>query len=130
MLRQFYPDISNGDILAYALDPQNALTAIKRKITAAEIGAAATQQGLQTGVSRAEELGRFGVTKQQAQQGFQTIGEFLPSAVKLGDIYANPAVDQTGSLFSDTKTRTHLLLGQRPATKMPQPNPGRSSAIE
>lgn len=88
MLRQFYPDISNGDILAYALDPQNALSAIKRKITAAEIGAAATQQGLQTGVTRAEELGAFGVTKQQAQQGFQTIGEFLPSASKLGDIYA------------------------------------------
>jgi hypothetical protein len=29
-LRQFYPDITNGDILAYALDPDKALSNIKR----------------------------------------------------------------------------------------------------
>ena len=40
-LRAFYPDITDGDILAYSLDPTKALTDIKRKITAAEIGGAA-----------------------------------------------------------------------------------------
>jgi len=87
-LREFYPDISSGDILAYALDPQQALTNIKRKVTAAEIGAGAMQAGLATGLSRAEELARYGVTAQQARQGFQTIGGFLPRATQLGDIYA------------------------------------------
>ena len=87
-LREFYPGISNGDILAYALDPDKALTDIRRKVTAAEIGAGAMQAGLATGVARAEELGRFGVTGEQARQGFATIAEFLPSAQKLGDIYA------------------------------------------
>ena len=88
-LKQFYPDITNADILAYTLDPTNALENIKRKVTAAEIGGAALGQGLATGVARAEELAKYGVTKAQAQQGYGTIGEFLPTAEKLGDIYAN-----------------------------------------
>jgi hypothetical protein len=87
-LREFYPDISNGDILAYALDPDQALTNIKRKVTAAEIGAGAMQAGLSTSAARAEELQRFGVTGEQARQGFQTIGGFFPRASQLGDIYA------------------------------------------
>ncbi len=86
-LRSFYPDITNGDILAYALDPDQALTNIRRKVTAAEIGAGAMQAGLATNVARAEELGRFGVTGEQARQGFSQIAEFLPSASKLSDIY-------------------------------------------
>jgi hypothetical protein len=87
-LREFYPDITSGDILAYALDPSQALTNIKRKVTAAEIGAGAMQAGLSTSAARAEELQRFGVTGEQARQGFQTIGGFLPRASQLGDIYA------------------------------------------
>ena len=86
-LKQFYPDITNGDILAYTLDPTNALENIKRKVTAAEIGGAALQQGLGTNVGRAEELAKYGITKAQAQQGYQAIGEFLPTATALSDIY-------------------------------------------
>lgn len=87
-LKQFYPDITNGDILAYTLDPKNAIENIKRKVTAAEIGGAALSQGLATSAAGAEELAGYGVTKQQAQQGYQTIGEMLPTASKLADIYA------------------------------------------
>jgi hypothetical protein len=87
-LRQFYPEITGGDILAYTLDPDKALSEIKRKIGAAEIGAGAAIAGLATGLSRAEELQRYGVTGEQARQGFQTIADILPSASKLGDIYA------------------------------------------
>ena len=97
-LRQFYPDITNADILAYTLDPTNALENIKRKVTAAEIGGAALGQGLGTNVNRAEELAKYGITKAQAQQGYGTIGEFLPTAEKLGDIYSKQglgAYDQT-----------------------------------
>ena len=87
-LSQFYGgEISNGDILAYVLDPNRALSQIQRKVTAAEIGGAAAMAGLATGRERAEELGRFGVTSEQARQGFSTIAEFLPSAQKLSDIY-------------------------------------------
>lgn len=86
-LRQFYPDITDGDILAYALDPQKALTDIKRKVTAAEIGGAALGQGLSTSQLSAEGLANYGITKQQAEQGYGTIGEFLPTAQKLASIY-------------------------------------------
>jgi hypothetical protein len=95
-LKEFYPGISNGDILAYVLDPANAIEQIKRKVTAAEIGGAAIQSGLQTGMTRAEELAAAGITKQQAQQGFQTVAEVAPRGGQLADIYKeSPYTQQT-----------------------------------
>jgi hypothetical protein len=95
-LKQFYPGITNGDILAYTLDPSKALTDIKRKVTAAEIGGAATQAGLGLTGARAEELGAQGITKAQAQQGFQTVAEVAPRGGQLADIYRqSPYTQQT-----------------------------------
>lgn len=94
-LKEFYPGITNGDILAYTLDPSKALTDIKRKITAAEIGGAATQAGLKTGMTRAEELAAAGITKQQAQQGFQTVAEVAPRGGVLSEIYKQGPYGQT-----------------------------------
>lgn len=86
-LRQFYPGITQSDILAYTLDPDKALTEIQRKVQAAEIGAEARRAGLTTMATRAEELQRYGVTKEAAQQGFQTIAEVLPRGSQLAEIY-------------------------------------------
>jgi len=87
-LTQYYGnEISNGDILAYVLDPDKAIENIKRKVTAAEIGGAASIAGLGAGRSRAEELQRFGVTGEQARQGYNVISEFLPQARVLGERY-------------------------------------------
>ena len=94
-LKAFYPDITNGDILAYTLDPTKALTDIKRKVTAAEIGGAATQAGLGITGTRAGELTAAGITKQQAQQGFQTIAEVAPRGGMLADIYKQSPYTQT-----------------------------------
>jgi len=94
-LKQFYPGITNGDVLAYVLDPKSALPELKRKITAAEIGAGAKIAGLATGLERATELASYGVTKEQAQQGFQTIAEILPRGGQLASIYGEPAYTQT-----------------------------------
>jgi hypothetical protein len=93
-LRQFYPDISDGDILAYALDPTKALTDIKRKVTAAEIGGAAIGAGLKTSQTAAEGLAGYGVTKGQAQQGYGAIAEFLPTGEKLSQIYGESPYTQ------------------------------------
>jgi hypothetical protein len=93
-LRTFYPDITNGDVLAYALDPERALAQIKRRITAAEVGGTAVQMGLATNVTDAEYLARYGVTKEQAQQGFRNVAEVLPRASQLGDIYAKQGMGQ------------------------------------
>ena len=95
-LKSFYPDITNGDILAYALNPQQGLSDIKRKVTAAEIGGAALGQGLQANATRAEELASYGVTKEQAQQGFQTVAGIAPRGGQLASIYGeSPYTQQT-----------------------------------
>jgi hypothetical protein len=86
-LKQFYPGISNGDILAYTLDPANAINEIKRKVTAAEIGAAAGTYGLGATASRAEQLAAAGVTEATAQQGFKTISQIAPRAEMLSQVY-------------------------------------------
>jgi hypothetical protein len=86
-LKTFYPGISNGDILAYTLDPSKAIEDIKRKVTAAEIGGAAVRAGLGTSVADAEYLQRYGVTKEQADQGYQAAAQILPRASQLADIY-------------------------------------------
>jgi hypothetical protein len=95
-LKQFYPDINNADILAYTLDPSNALTNIKRKVTAAEIGGAALAQGLQATGGTAESLAGLGITKSMAQQGYTEIAGILPRATQLADIYGEqPYTQQT-----------------------------------
>ena len=94
-LKQFYPDINNADILAYTLDPQNALTNIKRKVTAAEIGGAALAQGLQANGGTAESLAGQGITKAQAQQGYTEVAGILPRASQLADIYKQDPYTQS-----------------------------------
>ena len=93
-LKAFYPDITNGDILAYTLDPKNAITEIKRKVTAAEIGGAATQAGLTTNLTRAQELQAAGVTKAVAQEGFQTVAGGAPRGGQLAAIYGQDPYTQ------------------------------------
>jgi hypothetical protein len=94
-LKQFYPEITNGDILAYVLDPTNGKDVIKNKITAAEIGGAALAQGLTTGVTRAEELAKYGVNKAAAMQGYGTIAGGLQRGSQLASIYGQDPYTQT-----------------------------------
>jgi hypothetical protein len=93
-LKSFYPDITNGDILAYALNPQQGLSDIKRKVTAAEIGGAAARSGLTTNVSDAEYLQRYGVTKETATQGYTTIAGGLQRGSQLASIYGEDPYTQ------------------------------------
>ena len=94
-LKQFYPDITNGDILAYTLDPTKGLTDIKRKVTNAEIGGAFLQAGLQTEANRADVLRAAGVTKETAQQGAATIAGGLQRGSQLASIYGENPYTQT-----------------------------------
>lgn len=101
-LKQFYPDITNGDILAYSLDPANALKDIQRKVTAAEIGGAATAAGLSLGKTpeeiaaseaRAQMLAGYGVTKEAAMSGFQTVADSTRGS-QLSAFYNRPTYGQ------------------------------------
>jgi hypothetical protein len=94
-LKAYYPGIADGDILAYVLDPANALKDIQRKVAAAEIGGAAIAQGLTTGATRAEELAGLGITKAQAQAGYANVAEMAPRGSELSAIYGQDAYGQS-----------------------------------
>lgn len=86
-LRRMY-GLDSGEMIAYALDPQRALPSISKVARAVEFGAAAARQGFTPAVGMAEQYAGMGVTRQQAEQGFQAIGQILPQAEKLSQIYS------------------------------------------
>lgn len=94
--KQFYPSLTDGDFLAYALDPKNALSEIRRKVTAAEIGSAQIGAGLAATAAGAEELAKAGITGKQYQQAAPTIAEASIRGGQLADIYKqSPYTQQT-----------------------------------
>ena len=85
-LKQYY-GIGDTDLVAYVLDPNQQFPKISTQVAAAEIGAAAGLQGLAPGVAVAEQLARQGVTQAEAQRGYATIANILPTAEKLSQMY-------------------------------------------
>ena len=114
-LKQFYPDITNGDILAYALDPKNALKTIQSKVTAAEIGGAAMQSGLGTSLARAQELQKYGVDKASAVEGYSAIGAGLQRGSQLASIYQEDPYTQ-----ATAESEVFKLSGAQEARKQRQ----------
>lgn len=84
-LKKFYPEIQRGDLMAYVLDPKNALPQIQSKVGAAKIGGEYLRAGLSADQARAEELQRLGITAEQARTGAQAVKETAP----LGSQYAS-----------------------------------------
>ena len=125
LLSDFYAGVvSNGDALAHLLDPKNALNEIQRKVTAAEIGAGAAQAGLGVTRERAEELGRFGITGEQARTGFQTVAGITPRGGQLASFYGEAPLTQSeveSEVFGTTgaveaKKRRERLVGREVAS--------------
>jgi hypothetical protein len=114
-LKEFYPEITNGDILAYALDPVNAIKSIQRKVTAAEIGGAALQSNLKTSLARAEELQKYGVDKVSATEGYSKIGAGLQRGSELASIYGESPYTQATAEAEEFK-----LTGSQEARKQRQ----------
>lgn len=91
--RQFFPSITDEDILGYVLDPEKGLQEIKRKVTAAEIGGAALGAGLATSLTRAEQLTGYGITGEAARQGYRNIAGGLERGRQLSGIYQQSPYD-------------------------------------
>ena len=88
-IKQFYPEVTRGDLMAYVLDPKNGLNQIQNKIGAAKIGGEYARAGLQTpGVARAEALLKEGVTAEKARAGAQAIKETAPRGSELAALYS------------------------------------------
>jgi tryptophan synthase alpha chain len=84
-----YYGIQQSDLIGYVLDPKQQYVSIERKINAAEIGAQAARQGLQSSLQTSEELAAQGVSSDVARQGYGDIANILPTAEKLSSIYGN-----------------------------------------
>lgn len=110
-LRDFY-GIGQSDLVAYVLDPQQQFQKIERQVAASEIGVAAARQGLQAGVSVAEQLAAQGVSQAEAQKGYATIADILPTAEKLSDIYGN-TMDVYGQSEAEQEVFNSLASAQR-----------------
>ena len=82
----YYPELSQGDIVAAMLNPNEQLPALKRKVETAQIGGAALRQGLSVSQQRATELQGLGVTQGEAESAYGTIAGYLPTAQKLSEI--------------------------------------------
>ena len=118
--KQFYPSLTDGDFLAYAIDPKNALPEIRRKVTATEIGSAQIGAGLAATVGGAEELARAGVTGKQYQQAASTIAEASMRGGQLADIYKqSPYTQQTAeSLLLDLPGSAEALKKTKKLTSL------------
>lgn len=133
-LQQLYPEITDSDVLAYAIDPVNQLPAIQRKVQAAEIGGAAIAQNLSIGLKEApsvpsgytnvsrrglgvEELVAQGIDLAEARRGYQAVAEVLPTAEKLSAIYG-PRMDQYGRLEAEQEQFKGLASAKRARQKL------------
>jgi hypothetical protein len=82
--KQFY---TQGDLVAFALDPQRAAPLVGKAFKASQIGGTAADQGVAIERATAEQLASMGVTQNEAQAGFGLVATSQPILDKLGAIY-------------------------------------------
>jgi hypothetical protein len=115
-LRDYY-GVGQADLVAYVLDPEQQFQKIQRQVSAAEIGTAARVQGLEAGVNVAEQLAAQGVTAAEAQKGYATIADILPSAKKLSDIYGT-TLEGYDQATAEQEVFNQLASAQRARKKL------------
>ena len=116
-LRDYY-GIGSADLVAYVLDPQQQFQKIERQVAAAEIGVAAGRQGLTAGVGVAEQLAAQGVSMAEAQKGYATIADILPTAEKLSAIYGETTGTTYGQSQAEQEVFNSLASAQRARQKL------------
>jgi hypothetical protein len=107
-LKQYYPGIGQTDLVSYFLAPAETLPMLQQQVNAADVGAAAAQNGLTLGEARANQLAKLGVTYAAAQTGYGKVAEVLPTGQKLSQIYGA----QTGIDYNQTEAEKQYLLNQ------------------
>ena len=114
-LKAYYPNITDSDLVAYFLKPEQTLPELQQKVTSAEIGAAAAGQNLGVSQARATELAQYGIDRAAALKGYAEIGAVLPTAEKLQQIY-----DQAGVQYGQTGAEEEFLKGTASAARARQ----------
>jgi len=91
--KQFYPSLTDQDLVAYFLNPAETIDKLKEKVTSAEIGAAFLGQGLAYTQASANELAKYGIDRAGALQGAADIKSVLPTSEKLSNIYGEAGIN-------------------------------------
>lgn len=112
--------VGDGDLIAYMLDEKRALPQIQQLVKASQIGAEAIRQGLTNDTSRNSYFASLGVTHEQAAQAYGQIGEMMPAAEQLSQIYGtdltqedleDELLGQSGSAASKRKKLANRETG-------------------
>lgn len=126
---RFFPMLSNQDLVAAMLNPEEQLPALERKVQSAEIGGAALRQGLvaeladtsyksamysnvQAGTIGAGTLETAGVTPATAAKSYEKIAGELPTMEKLSSIYGS-TLDQYGQREAEQADLLGLASAKR-----------------
>ena len=100
-------NLSAGDAIAYALDPDTGLPAVQRRFAAARVGAQAARQGFgQLTGQEAERLTTSGVDEGQAEQGFAALG-------RMGQVTGRLADEAVDAMSRDAQLG--VVAGEQPA---------------
>jgi hypothetical protein len=112
VLKQFYPDLKDADLIGYFLNPEDNLPKLKEKVAASEIGAAAVGAGagLTANLASASDLARYGVDQEMAREGYSKIAGILPTASKLGNIY-----NETGVKYAQAEGEAEVFKSNQDA---------------
>lgn len=105
--------IADGDLVAYMMDPARAQPLIQKTYQQALVGGAARRNGLNAnGASRLVEAG---ITEREAMQGYGVIGDAMPEATRLGDIYGEDVSqeDLEAEVFENSGGRKRKRLASR-----------------
>jgi len=99
--KKFFPSLTDSDLVAYFLRPDETLPILKQKVAAAGIGGVAAQQVSAISATRAMDLAQFGVTRDTALTGYEQIGGILQDTTKLSDIYSEEKINYGQAMAED-----------------------------
>jgi hypothetical protein len=112
--QQYYGHaLTTSDVVAYFLAPTESLPVLQSKVAAAQVGTAATEQGLNVAADRAnvlaQQMGGYGQLGNIAG-AYQNVASVLPTGQKLSDIY-----QQAGINYDQTTAENEYLLSNADA---------------
>lgn len=113
--------LSEGDIVAYALDPQKALPFLQKSAATAAIGAEALQRGFAFDQQYMENLATQGISRDQAATAYAKIGDEYSDLKTLGAIYGGgwtqrQAEDDAFTGGTDASKQRGKLIGNEKAS--------------
>ena len=86
MFAEYYPQITDKDLVSYFLEPKDTLASLESKVNIASIGSTAMRQGLVADIGTSQALSEMGVTEDQAAAGYKNVASVLPEAQKLSSL--------------------------------------------